>query len=133
MADFDAPTAAVVKAVQVIEQFTAPAGEALNAGAAVGIDSNGLVVKADADTGPIYTKGIAIKNANQANMPVTVVRKGLLDLGNIFTAAAIGASVYSSGTAGRLADGAVGGLAAIGEVVPAWGYTTVDKLLRVDL
>lgn len=133
MADFSVPTASVVRAVKIIEQFTLPAGEAIAAGQLVGVDTNGKVVLADADTGPIYTQGVAIKSANQANMPVTVVRKGYIDVGNIFTAAAINASVYSSGTAGTMADAAVGGLAAIGTVVPAWAYTTVDKLLRVDL
>lgn len=132
MADLSAVTEADVRAVYVVEQYTLPAGEAITAGQVVGIDANGKAVKADADTGPIMSKGIALNSA-AANMPVTILAKGLVDLGDIFTGTAVNASVYSSGTAGRLADAAVGGLAAIGTVHPAWGYTTVDKLMRVEL
>lgn len=133
MADLTKPTIAEVAPVDIIEQVTLPAGEAIDAGELVGIDANGKFVLADADTGPILTKGVAISSANQAGITITAVRKGTLDVGDIFTGTAIGASIYSSGTPGLMADAAVGGLAAIGEVVPAWGYTTVDKLLRVDL
>lgn len=132
MGDLNAVTAADVAAVSVIEQFTAPAAAAIAAGCAVGIDAAGKVVKADADTGPINTKGISITSAGVAGQAITVVRQGVLDVGDVLDALAFGASVYSSGTAGLLADAAVGGLAAIGEVVPGWGYTTADKLLRVD-
>lgn len=134
MADLSAVTAADVRAVEVIEQYTLPIADGVTvaAGVLVGIDTNGEVVLADADTGPVYTKGIAI-SVDGAGKVCTFVRKGLIDCGDVFTALNPTASVYSSGTAGRMADAAVGGLAAIGTVEPAWGYTTVDKLLRVDL
>lgn len=132
MADFSAVAEADVRVVYAVEQFTLPAGEAITAGQVVGINTDGEVVKADADTGPILPKGIALTSAVE-NFPVTFLSKGLVDLGDIFSAANVNSSIYASGTAGRLADGAVGGLAAIGTVHPAWGATTVDKLMRVEL
>lgn len=132
MADLAAVTEADVRAVYVVEQFTLPAGADIVAGQVVGIDANGKAVLADADTGPVMSKGIALTSA-KANMPVTILAKGLVDLGDIFTGAAVNASIFSSGTAGRLADAVVGALPAIGTVHPAWGYTTVDKLMRVEL
>lgn len=133
MADLAAVTKADVKPVYVVEQYTLPAGEAINAGQLVGIDVNGKAVLADADTGPILTRGIAITSANVAGVPITIVAKGLVDLGDVFTGTAIPAALYSSGTPGRIADAVVGALPAIGSIHPAWGYTTVDKLMRIDV
>lgn len=133
MADFAAPTKAEVKAVYVVEQYTLPAGEAIDAGEICGIDTAGKAVLADADTGPIYAKGIAVTGANQAGIPITIVSKGLVDVGDIFTGTTPATDVFYSGTPGLMADAAVGGLAAIGEVWPAWGYTSVDMLFRINL
>lgn len=132
MADLAAVTATDVAAVEVIEQFTVPAAEAIDAGEVVGIDADGKAVLADADA-VIMPKGIAIKSANVAGMTITAVRRGLVDVGDVLDGLAFGDSLYVSDTPGLLADAAVGGLAAIGEVVPGWGATTADKLLRVAL
>jgi hypothetical protein len=78
-------------------------------------------------------EGIAIKAALQANDTITIVKKGLLDIGNVLTALAYGAPVYLSDTPGLLADSDPGEAIVIGEVWPSWGATTADKLLRVDL
>ncbi len=133
MGDLAVVTVVDVAAVQIIEQFTVPAAEAIDAGELVGIDTNGKAVLADADTGPITAYGVAITSANQANITITAVRKGLVDVGDVLAGLAYMADVFSSGTPGLMADAVVGGLDPIGQVVPAWGHTTADKLLRVDL
>jgi len=133
MADLAAVTA-IVRAVEIIEQETGPASEAIEAGAVVGyVAASGAICEADADTGPILPKGIALNDATIANMTITMVKKGTLDVGSILDGLNYGAPVYASGTPGLLADAAVGGLAPIGEVVPGRGTTTPDKLLRVNL
>ena len=134
MADLAAVAAVDVAAVQVIEQRTLPAAEAITAGQLVGIDANGLFCLADADAvAPIVTRGIAITSANQANMTITAVVKGLVDCGDIFDAMGFGDAVFSSATPGLMADAVVNAQAAIGRVEPAWGAVAADKLLRVDL
>ena len=133
MADLAAVTANEVAAIEVIEQFTGPAGEVIAAGEIVGIDdATGQIVRADADA-VILPKGIAIKSANAAGLAVTAVRRGMVDVGDVLDGLAYGASVFVSGTPGLMADAAVGALEAIGEVAPAWGHTTADKVLRIAL
>lgn len=129
-------TAAEVSSVEVMEQFTAPAHEAINAGDAVYlVAATGKVGLADEDgSAPLNEpEGIAITTANQANIAVTVVKKGVLDLGDALAGMDYGAVVYLSATPGNLADATAGHAVVIGEVIPAWGATTADKLLRVDL
>lgn len=133
MADLTLATAAEVHAVEIIEKTTLPAAEVIAAGYVIGIDTNGNVVAADADTGPIVARGVAINGASAAGLPVTFIRKGLVDLGDILGDLAFEAAVYPSGTAGYMSDSQVNSQPALGQVVPAWGYTTVDKLLRVNL
>jgi hypothetical protein len=132
MADLAAVTVGEVAAVEVIEQWTLPAGEAIDAGEVVGIDANGLAVLADANPA-VTCKGIAINSANQAGITITAVRRGIVDIGDVMDAMGIGDAVYISDTAGLLADAQVNGVAAIGEVVPAWGAVAVDKLLRINV
>jgi hypothetical protein len=136
MADLTKPTVSAVSVVQVIEQHTLPVepGTTIEAGQLVGINSSGRLVLADADTGPVLTKGIALTSSAKTGGVVTFLQKGLVDVGNILSGLAFLASVYSSGTAGLMADAAVGGLAAVAEVVPVWGASSAaDRLLRFDL
>ena len=133
MADLSAVTVTDIHVVESIEQMTLPAAEAITKGQAVGIDSAGKAALADADTGPIVCRGIAITAANQAGITITVLKKGLIDMGDIFTSLAFSAEVFTSATPGLLGDATVNSQPAIGYVHPAWGYTTADKLLRIDL
>jgi len=129
-------TATDVAPVKVIEQVTGPAAAAIDAGEAVYyVAADGTFNLADEDVAaPVNEpEGIAITTANQANITITVVKKGLLDLGDALDGMGYGATVYLSATAGKLADADPGNAVVIGEVVPAWGATTADKLLRVDL
>lgn len=133
MADLAAVTPTDVRVVKVIDLVSGPAGEAINAGQLVGYNAaTGLWVKADADA-PIVCKGIAITTANAANIAIDVLKIGIVDVGSVLDGLNYGASIYPSGTAGLMADAAVGGQPAIGDVVPSFGTTTPDKLLRVKL
>lgn len=133
MANLGVVPPADVAVVESIEAYTLPAAEAIDAGEAIGFDSAGKAVLADADTGPIVARGIAVTSANAAGDSVHVVKKGLVDIGDVMTGIAVSGEVFTSGTPGLLADATVNAQPAIGYVHPAWGYTTVDLLLRIDL
>lgn len=128
-------TAADVAPVFVIEQFTGPAAEAIAAGQYVRFNTtNGKVELGKATTAAeARDGGIAITTATAAGDPVTAVRSGCVDLGDALAALNYDADVYLSDTDGTLADSAGTIAKVIGQVVPAWGQTTADKLLRVDM
>lgn len=131
-------TAADVAPVQVREQVTVPAAAAMAEGAVAYIDSNGKAALADASASGTSDAaahgGVCIQKATTAGETVTLVRKGLVDLGDALGDLAFGATVYLSDTnTGIMADAAGTRTLAVGTVVPSWGATTADKLLRVDL
>lgn len=117
---------------------THPAGAAVDAGAPVYLDTSGYVREADANSGTAEARdpiGLAVTSAAAANLPVTVAGPdALVDVGpNALGDLAFGATVYLSDTAGLLADAdATGSAAVMGTVVPAYGATTADKLLRIS-
>ena len=128
-------TAAKVAAAKVFEKVTGPAGEVITAGQPVRYDTTtGRFVKADATSAANgRVVGIALDPANAAGMPITVLTKGWLDLGDALGDLAYDADVFLSNTAGALADAAGTTSIVIGTVVPVWYGTTPDKLLRVNL
>jgi len=135
MADLSV-TASDVAIVESLEQFTVPAHEALFAGNAVYlVAASGKVGLADENgLAPVNEpEGITLRTAIAANDTVTVVKKGIIDLGDALGGLDYGAIVYLSATPGQLADADAGNTVVIGEVVPLWGHTTADKALRVDL
>jgi hypothetical protein len=95
-------------------------------------DSSGRVVpaQADAEANSLWC-GISVTEIGRNGQAVTVIREGLLDVGNILGDLAIGAPVYLSDTLGRLSDTAGTVNTIVGRVVPAWGNLTSDKLLMV--
>ena len=127
-------TASDVAPVEVIEQFTGPAAESINAGQYVRYNvTTGKIELGNATTAAeARSGGIAITSAG-AGETVTAVRKGIVDVGDALTALAYDADVYLSDTDGTLADAAGTVSKIVGTVVPVWGYTTADKALRVDL
>ena len=128
-------TESLVKVVSVVEQFSAGAGVAIDAGAAVKCNlTSGLVDKANATTSALARcVGIAVTSTSRQPNAPTIVRKGILDVGEALAALNYGVEVYLSDTDGRL-DTAAGTVSkVIGTVVPGYGSTTPDKLLRVDL
>lgn len=139
MADLAAPTRCkVVKAIWE-EPAVAYDANAASPGKVVGLDSNGLSALAIADGSSGADEPligiVATVDGIGAGGAMTVLRKGLLDCGDIFSAVAYGAPVYLSGaTAGRLADAAATQAIKIGRVVPVRNNTSQpDKLLLVDI
>jgi len=128
-------TASDVAAVQIFEQWTAPAAETFSAGEAIRLDtSTGKATPGNA-TGAAEARvtGIAIETANVANETITIVKRGILDLGDALDSLDYDAAVYLSNTDGTLGTAAATVSIIVGRVVPGWGHTTADKLLWVDL
>ena len=123
-----------VRPVHVIDQFTGPVAEAITIGQYVRYNvTTGKVELGKGTTAAEARKGgIAVQSA-AAGEKVTAVRKGIVDVGNALSALTYDDDVYLSDTDGTLADAAGTVSLIVGTVVPAWGATTADKLLRVDL
>lgn len=77
-------------------------------------------------------RGIAISRGAVA-AAVTVIKEGILDMGEALASLAYGATVYLSDTDGTLADAAGTVSTVVGYVFPLWGATTPDKVLYVKL
>ena len=75
---------------------------------------------------------VAARSA-ETGIAMVAIRKGLIDLGNALGGLAYDAPVYLSDTTGRFSTTAGAVSTVIGRVVPSFGHTTADKLLRVDL
>jgi hypothetical protein len=138
MANLSLVTANKVEIVESIEQLTLPTAETVHPGQAARLDtSNGKLTKSNGTTAPearllgIATGGVA----NVAGLPVTVIRKGVVD-GYDLSGLAYDAPVYLSDTDGALADAAGTVSVVVGRVIPATAVnlgTANDKLLFVDL
>jgi hypothetical protein len=124
-----------VRAVEIIESDTVPAGAALDAGMFVNFDANGKWQKAydHASAANLNAPSVLIKSSSTANLPLTGVRKGKLYLGAALDGLAYGAKVYASLTQGALDSAAATNSFVIGTVEPFWGEKTPLKVLRVNL
>lgn len=122
-----------VHIVDWIDKFDAPSDEVFDF-EAVRYAADGRVTPANGSgAGEATFEGIAVNKSTRIGEAITVVRDGLLDVGNALSALAIGALVYLSNTDGTLADAAGTVSVVVGKVVPAWGNppSGADKLLRV--
>lgn len=128
-------TAADVAAVQVIEQYTGPSAEAVERGQPTYfVAASGKLGLADENNAAKDdVAGVAVTKATNAGDVTTIIRKGIIDLGDALDGMNYDAIVYLSATAGKLADADPGNTKVVGRVIPGWGATTADKLLRVDL
>lgn len=129
-------TAANVALVKAVEEFTLPTAAQVNAGQPVYlVAASGQVNLADEDAAAPANapKGVAYRSGRFAGDAVSCVKKGWLDLGAALDSLNFGAKVYLSATAGKLADADPGNTVVVGEVWPAFGHTTADKLLYVNL
>ena len=125
----------VCEPVEVIEQATGPAAEAVAKGQYTRLQTTtGDIELGNATTAAeARNGGLAIQEATQAGDTITYVKKGIVDVGDALDALAYDADVYLSDTDGTLADAAGTVSKIVGTVVPGNGATTADKLLRVDL
>lgn len=127
-------TAADVLPVDVKEQFTGPAAEAIAAGQYVryATASGKIELGNGTDAAEARKGGIALCSVAVGER-VTAVKKGIIDVGEALAGLAWDADVYLSDTDGTLAttNGTV--TLVVGTVVPGWANTSADKLLRVEL
>jgi hypothetical protein len=127
--------AAEVSPIRVFEQMTGPAAEAIDAGEVVRLDTtSGKFTLANASTAAEGRAiGVAV-NSGIAQQAITVVKRGYVDMGDALTAEDYDESLELSDTDGKIDDSGGGTVTvAIGRVVPAWGATTADKVLFVDI
>lgn len=135
MANIALTTAERIEVVESIKQATAPAGEAITAGAPVRFDASGNFVNGNGTTATeaaVY--GIATRTVASGEA-VTAVAKGVLD-GFDFSSQDYGDVIYVSDTDARIGDAAGTTSVVVGKVISAWGQqigTAADKLLDVDL
>ena len=125
-----------VEIVESLHQHTAPAAEAIVAGATVRLDtSNGKWTNSNGTTAPeARVWGIATRTV-AAGENLTCIRRGKMD-GFDLTAQAYDAAIYVSDTDGRLGDAAGTVSVVVGRVISAWSQrlgTAADKILSIEL
>lgn len=128
-------TASDVAAVEIFEQWTAPSAEAFSAGEAMRLDtSTGKATPSNSsEAAEARCMGIAIKNASFANETVTVVKRGIIDVGDALDSLSYDDVIYLGAADGQFGTAAGTVSLVVGRVVPAWGHTTADKLLHIDV
>lgn len=114
-----------MRPVQADIQLTLPASVDFEAGDAAYIDgASGEFAKA----GTYY--GIVAKK-QKAGLGVTAIRIGIVD-GLDVSGLSYGAPVFTSATAGEVADVTAAGQSQIGFVVPGYGSKPADKLVYIE-
>lgn len=117
--------------VSFVDKFDAPAEEAFGL-EAVRFAANGTVTPANGTNATEAAfEGFATNVADRPGVAVTVVRDGLLDVGNALDGMAYGAPVFLSNTDGTLSDTAGTVSVRIGSVQAVYGENPPGKLLHV--
>jgi hypothetical protein len=119
--------------VDWVDKFDAPSNEVFGF-EAVRYHTDGTVTPANGtDSTESNVEGFATVESDRVGQAITVVRDGLLDVGNALSAVAIGTAIYLADTDGQLSDGTGDSTVdvIIGRVVPGWGSLTADKLLLI--
>lgn len=131
-------TAADVAAIEVFEQVTLPAAEAIDAGEVVRMDtSTGRATLSNAtDAAEGRAIGVALRSVT-AGLPVTIVKRGILDVGDALASEDYDEALLLSDTDGKIddGDGSPTTSVQVGRVYPifAAGSLTADKALFVDI
>lgn len=136
MADLtiDATAVALVRVEGEDGLLTGPANAAIDAGKFAAPGTNGkIAAQAGAATVGDNGGGVAINTAKVANQSISILKRGIVNLGTALDGLAYGAAVFTSANAGSLADATAANQVQIGEVVPGYGSTTPGKLLRVNI
>lgn len=112
-----------VKLVRVDESIApARSAQAVNAGQVVSANAAG-------EYAPGGAEGLCLTTVLEGKAAVSVLKKGIVELGEGVQALDFGASVFAAAD-GSL-DDATG--TAIGTVIPGYGHEPPKKLVRVDL
>lgn len=121
--------------VQVVQQFTGPAAEAITEGQRCRFDATtGYIALGNGTTAAEVKAGGLAVNAAAAGQTVTIINQGIVDVGEALAALSFGADIYVSDTDGGLST-AVGDSTVdviIGQVIPGFAHTTADKLLWLN-
>ena len=127
-------TAADVSIVSFIEMYTLPTDEDINGGQYVRLNttSGKWELGKATETAEAEKGGIAVKDADDG-LALTVMCKGVLDLGEALVGLSFGDKIYLSDTDGTLATTTGTVSRQVGRVWPSWGSTSADRVLRVEL
>ncbi len=130
-------TAADVHLVRATESeiYTGAVGEAGTAGMYYRVNTTtGKLEKGNATTPTELGNmgGILVDDAKLGQAATIALPGAIVDLGDALGDLDYGASVYVDDTDATLADTPGTESLKIGTVIPAWGATTADKLLRVE-
>ena len=123
--------------VQIIQQFTGPAVEAILEGQRCRFDATTgqIALGNGTNAAEIAPGGIAL-HAAAIGEAVTIVNKGIVDVGPLtaFDALNFNDPIYVSDTDGQFSadagDGTVDTI--VGRVIPGWDATTAEKLLWLN-
>ena len=116
--------------VEVIQQFTGPAAEAIAVGQRCRFDATtGQITKGNATNAAEAARGGIAVHAAAVGETVTIINQGTVDVGEALAALNFGALVYVSNTDGSFADAAGTVSVVAGQVVPLWGSPTADRVL----
>jgi hypothetical protein len=129
-------TAADVRPVRIFEWLPdGPTDEAVNAGQPVRINTTtGRYTKANGTTAAeARVVGISVSTAAAAGGVISVVKRGILEMGSGMDGLTYDDIVYLSDTDGTLGDTAGTVSVVIGRTVGGWAETTAEKLLSVEL
>ncbi len=125
-------TITLCRAVQVIQQFTGPAVEAIAKGQRCRFDATtGQIALGNGTTAAEVKAGGIASHAAAVGETVTIINQGIVDVGEALAALSFGADIYVSDTDGTFST-AVGDSTVdviVGQVIPGWGATAADKLL----
>ena len=121
--------------VQVVQQFTGPAVEAITEGQRCRFDaSTGKIALGNGTTAAEIAPGGIAVHAAAVGEAVTIINQGIVDVGDALSALNYGAPIYVSDTDGTFgtadSDSTVDTI--VGRVVPGWDTTSGEKLLWLN-
>lgn len=117
--------------VSWVDKFDAPSNEVFGF-EAVRYAADSSVTPANATTATeANTQGLAVIESDRVGQAVTVVRDGIVDIGEALAGLAAGDPIYLSNTDGTLATTAGTESVIFGRVEAGWAGLTADLLLRI--
>ena len=121
--------------VQVVQQFTGPAVEAITEGQRCRFDATtGKIALGNGTTAAEVKAGGIATRAAAVGETLTIINQGIVDVGEALVALAFGDDIYVSDTDGgfstEVGDSTVDVI--VGQVIPGWDNTTADKLLWLN-